>query len=322
MPFISELRRALQKTSDGAIDACGARRLWGALLDDALDPLETGALLAALHQRGVARAEWRGLMRALCERMPKWVPPFDGRALVLPAYGLVPGEAALVPLLATLLRRFGVAVIVHGTLDSAGGYATASVLRELGAQPCASLGAVEDAIGARHIAFLPAGLLAPRLAALLALRGRLGFDNVAHAVAQALPVGGDRAVRVMMSVCGTATESLAQRAADAPGDVLSLAWGQRQSPLHPTLRPRIMWHRDAREELLFEGDRGESRPAASVPSDAPGTAHWIERIEQGAAPVPVPVLAMIAACLYAAGQAADMLHAKALAAFNAGRLAA
>src|SRR5206468_344978 len=125
MPFIPELRHALQKMQAVALDERAAQRLWGALLDDALDPLETGALLASLHQRGETREEWFALFNGVCSRMSAWQPPLDARALVLPAYGLAPGEAALVPLLAILLRRFGLCVIVHGTLDSSGGSAAA-----------------------------------------------------------------------------------------------------------------------------------------------------------------------------------------------------
>jgi anthranilate phosphoribosyltransferase len=323
MPFIPELRHALQKVQEAALDDRAAQRLWGALLDDALDPLETGALLASLHQRGETREEWVAFLGAVCSRMPAWRPPLDARALVLPAFGLAPGESTLVPLLVTLLRRFGLRVIVHGTLDSSGGSAAASVLRELGVLPCTALAAADDQLARDGIAFVPTALLVPPLAALLALRGRLGFESLAHAVVQALPVAGDTGVRVALSVCGTSTGGLMAHVNDAPGDVLTFAWGQRQSPLHPSLRPRIARHRQGAEELLFSGDAVAARPGeVALPSDAAGIAQWIGHIAAGTLPVPIPVLAMLAACHYAAGQAGDIAHAKALAAFNAGRLAA
>ena len=58
------------------------------------------------------------------------------------------------------------------------------------------------------------------------------------------------------------------------------------------------------------------------PEDAQGMARWIKRVMSGAIPVPVPAVNLVAACLYATGQAPDFTQAKAIAAVNAGRLAA
>jgi anthranilate phosphoribosyltransferase len=60
----------------------------------------------------------------------------------------------------------------------------------------------------------------------------------------------------------------------------------------------------------------------SPPDDAHGMARWIERVTTGAIPVPVPALSLVAACLYAVGEAPDLAQAKAIAAIHAGRLAA
>ncbi len=233
------------------------------------------------------------------------------------------GESLIVSLAAALLQKFGLPVIVHGVLDSPCGVSSVSVLRELGILPCASLAQVDDNLRAEGLAFVPVQLLSPAFAGLIALRGRLGIENAAHLVAQAIDPTQGRATRLTFRVQGTVSERYEVLDAEAEGDSVALAWLAGRSPANLAIRPRIERVRGESRELLFEADSQETRTALlSPPDDASGIARWIERVTHGEVPVPVPALNLAAACLYAVGCAPDFSQAKAIAAINAGRLAA
>ena len=125
------------------LDADEAAALWGAVLDGGLPDLELGALLAVLSLTGESPEELLGLHHALAARCERFAPDLARRAIAIPAYGLVPGEASLAVLLALFLRRFDVPVVLHGTLDSPAGPSVPALLRELGVLPSASLADAE-----------------------------------------------------------------------------------------------------------------------------------------------------------------------------------
>ena len=320
MHFVGDIRKVLQRAR---LDEDSAARLWGAILDEALDDIELGAVFGALSAAGATSEELAGLYRAAQDRMDRAPLACGARAVAIPAYGLVPGESLMVSLAAALLARFEVPVAIHGILDSPCGVSSVCVLRELGVLPCASLAEAQEKLRADRIAFIPAQLLGSRFASLIALRGRLGVEGPAHLVAQALdPTHGD-AVRLTFSVAGAACESLEALADRIGGDFVALTWPAGRTPLSLATRPRIEGIHDGDRELLFEADVQEMRSAVpQPPEDAQGMARWIRRVMSGAIPVPVPAVNLVAACLYATGQAPDLTQAKAVAAVNAGRLAA
>jgi anthranilate phosphoribosyltransferase len=241
-------------------------------------------------------------------------------AISIPAYGLVSGESLMASLAAMLLRRFEVPVIVHGILDSPCGVSSACVLRELGVLPCASFAQADEQLRQDRIAFIPSQLLSPRFAALIALRGRLGIENSAHLVAQALDPTRGSATRLTFSVAGTRSERFDSFVADAGGDFVALWWPAGRSPASLSTRPRIESVRDGERELLFEADLQEMRSAIpQPPDDAPGMARWIQRVVAGTIPAPTPAVNLVAACLYAVGRAPDFSQAKAIAAIEINR---
>src|SRR5258708_29570147 len=61
MQFVGDIRRLLQRSR---IDAQAAARLWGAILDAALDDIEVGAVLGALGAAGATRGELIGVQQA------------------------------------------------------------------------------------------------------------------------------------------------------------------------------------------------------------------------------------------------------------------
>jgi anthranilate phosphoribosyltransferase len=320
MQITSDIRRLLLRDR---LDEDEAARLWSAILDGAVDDVEVGAVVAALALRGETREELLGLHRAARDRLTQWSPAFAGQAISIPAYGLVAGESLIVTLAAALLRKFGLPVIIHGVLDSPCGVASAYVLRELGILPCGSFAQADANLREEGVAFLPVQLLSPAFAALIALRGRLGVENSAHIVAQALDPSHGSATRITFCVQGTLSERYASMGLDVEGDSVALTWLDGRSPLTLSIRPRIERIRSGAAEPLFEADGQETRTAlAAPPEDAQGIARWIERVTGGEVTIPVPALNLAAACLYAVGQAPDFTQAKAIAAFHAGRLAA
>jgi anthranilate phosphoribosyltransferase len=320
MQITSDIRRLLHREP---LDQDAAARLWGAMLDDAVDDIEIGATVAALAVSEETREELMGLYAAVRARLTHWSPSIAGMAVSIPAYGLVPGESLIVSLAVALLRRFDVPVVIHGVLDSPCGVSSACVLRELGILPCASLSQADDKMREEGTAFLPVQLLSPAFASLIALRSRLGIENSAHLVAMALDATQGGATRLTYCVDGTASARFDKIAAEVEGDSIALTWQAGRSPLNLSVRPRIERINAGARELLFESDAREARTAsAQPPEDALGIARWIQRVTTGAMPVPVPALNLVAACLYAVGRAPDLGQAKAIAAFKAGRLAA
>ncbi len=320
MQFTGDIRKLLQRA---ALDEDAAARLWGAILDEALDDVELGAVLGALTATGATPEELAGLHRAALLRMDHVALAEGVRAVAIPAYGIVPGEALMVSLAAALLARFEVPVAIHGILDSPCGVSSVCVLRGLGVLPSATLAQAAESLRAERIAFIPVQLLGTRFASLIAMRGRLGVEGPAHLAAQALdPTQGD-AVRLTLSVEGTPSDRVALLQPRVDGDFIALTWPAGRSPLTLSTRPRIERIHAGEREVLFEADAQEMRSAVpQPPADAACMARWIQRVMSGAIPAPAPALNLVAACLYAVGHAPDLAQAKAIAAVNAGRLAA
>lgn len=320
MQFTRDIRRVLQRKP---LDTETMALLWGGILDEAVDAVEIGAVVGALAAAGETRTELAGLYRAAHARITRWSPPVRNGIVSIAAYGLVPGESVAVSLACALLRRFEIPVVIHGVLDSPCGVSTASVLRELGVLPCASFAQADEKLIAEGVAFLPAQLVSPAFASLIALRGRLGVENIAHLAAQALDPTQGIATRLTFSADGTLSERFESLAAEADGDSVAARWPEGRSPLTLSIRPRIERIRGGVREVLFEADAQETPTAlAPPPDDAPGIAQWVRRATGGAVPVPIPALALAAACLYAIGSAPDFSQAKAIAALHAARLAA
>jgi anthranilate phosphoribosyltransferase len=322
--FSTELRGIVRGARGDGLDTDAAAHLFGAMMDGGVPELELGALWVALSA-GTESAEMRsGFHRALGERVQRWRPPSSRMPVVLPAYGLHPGNAHFIPLLALLLRRFDVPVLVHGPIESPHHASLAFVLRELGVMPCASLAQAQGELDEGHVAFVPVGLLSPGLAALVALRCRLGVDSLAQVVAHAIEPFDLPALRVMSCVPGQASERLEFLADETGGEALTLVWTADRTPAQLHARPRVERIRDGVRERLFEAEVQEGRAVPGMPdgSDARELAAWLRRAAEGAVALPMPVVNLLAACLYASGYTEDFTQAKAIVALQTGRLAA
>src|SRR5262245_64625708 len=117
-----------------------------------------------------ALVEHSGGTQALGKRVHQ-LEPLAGtvRTVLIGTYSGTRNQPNLTPLVALVLRRLGVPVLVHGTLESHGCVASAYILRELGVLPCATLAQAQSALDQDRIAFVPTAVLSPGLADLLAL---------------------------------------------------------------------------------------------------------------------------------------------------------
>ena len=158
------------------------------------------------------------------------------------------------PLLALLLQRFGVPVLVHGMLNGDGSIASAYVFRELGVMPCLNLTQAQEVLGKTGVAFVPTAVLAPGLAELLALRGRLGVRSIAHTVACLMdPFEGD-SLRVVGVGEGASLDLTREFLLATAAHALLLPGAHGEPYADPINRPRIEHLFEGNAQVLFEAE--------------------------------------------------------------------
>jgi anthranilate phosphoribosyltransferase len=314
MSYATLIRRIETGEGLGYLDA---RALLAALLDGGVPELETAAFLVALHQHDPGVDAWLGMHAALAERLPDLcAPPGPFRTVVLPTYHGVRGHPHLTPLLALLLKSFGIPVLIHGVLDGGGGTAAAYVLRELGVMPRSSVAQVNTVLRDEGLAFAPVALLNPGLASLLALRARLGIDSLATRLAVLADGLGAASLRV------TPVAEAAELPAVTPvlqalgGHALLLQGCEGEAFADPHQRPDMLLVQDGQVQQVYEA-QSATRLSANLPAiDARATAAWISSVMRDHLPLPLPVRNQLAVCLYAAGYTDDLNQARAITALD------
>ena len=294
-----------------------ARALGAALLDGGVPELETAAFLVAFNQHDPGIDAWLGLHAALAERLPGFVAP-EGpfRTVVLPAYHGVRTHPHLTPLLALLLRSFGIPVLIHGVLEGGGGTAAAYVLRELGVMPCAHVAQVNAALQEDGLAFAPVALLSPGLAALLALRARLGIDSWGTRLVALADVLGERSVRVTPVASGAEMSQMRAVLEALGGHAILLHGCEGEAFADPLQRPDMVLVQDGQGQLVYEAQSTATAPANLPALDARATGAWIDQVMREHLPLPLPLRNQLAVCLYAAGYTEDLNQARAITAIN------
>ena len=301
-----------------------ARALGAALLDGGVPELETAAFLVAFNQHDPGLDAWLGLHAALAERLPDFVAPAGPfRTVVLPTYHGVRTHPHLTPLLALLLKSFGIPVLIHGVLEGGGGTAAAYVLRELGIMPCSSAAQVNTALQDDGIAFAPVALLSPGLAALLALRARLGIDGWVTRLAALADVLGERSVRVTPVIAGAEMASTRAVLEALGGHALLLQGCEGEAFADPLQRPDMVLVQDGQGQSVYEAQSTSSMLANLPEMDARATGAWTNQVMREHLPLPLPIRNQLAVCLFAAGYTEDLNQARAITAINGfGRVAA
>ena len=301
-----------------------ARALGAALLDGGVPELETAAFLVAFNQHDPGVDAWLGLHASLAERLPDFVAPSGPfRTVVLPTYHGTRAHPHLTPLLALLLKSFGIPVLIHGVLEGGGGTAAAYVLRELGIMPCSSTAQVNAALQEEGLAFAPVALLSPGLAALLALRARLGIDGWVTRLAALADVLGDRSVRVTPVASDAEHESTRAVLEAMGGYALLLPGCEGEAFADPLQRPEMVLVQDGQGQQVYEAQSTPSELANLPGMEARATGAWTEQVIRDHLPLPLPIRNQLAVCLYAAGYTEDLNQARAITAINGfGRAAA
>lgn len=301
-----------------------ARSLGSALLDGGVPELETAAFLVAYNQHDPGLDAWLGLHAALAERLPDFSAPSGPfRTVVLPTYHGVREHPHLTPLLALLLKSFGIPVLIHGVLEGGGGTAAAYILRELGIMPCGSVGQVNAHLQDEGLAFAPVALLSPGLAALLALRARLGIDGWVTRLAGLADVLGERSVRVTPVASDAEMGPTRDVLESLGGHALLMQGCEGEAFADPLQRPEMVLVQDGQGQAVYEAQLTASAQANLPETDARATGEWINRVMREHLPLPLPIRNQLAVCLYAAGYTEDLNQARAITAINGfGRAAA
>lgn len=315
--IIKEIGRGLHGCRD--LDPDQAALLFGAMLDGGVPEMELGAILIALRMKTESVSELIGFAQAVAARVHR-LASRDGpttRPIVLPSYNGARKQPNLVPLLALALQRLEVPVLVHGTLDGHGRVASAYIFRELGVLPSATLAQAQAALDRTKLAFVPTAVIAPGLANLLGLRGRLGVRNSAHTVAKLLDPFDGAGLRVIGVTHPDYLDKLRELMLATRESALLMRGTEGEPYANPRRRPRLELFSAGNVEVLFEQEHMATGSATSFTAhdlEARATAAYIRRVLDGELPMPLPIVNQIASCLYGCGYAPDLNQAKAIAA--------
>ena len=302
-----------------------AYELYAAMLDGGVPELELGAILAALRMKQEGLSELLGFYEALNERLYHLDSPVGGlRTVVLPSYYGTFQQPNLVPLLALWLRKLGVPVLIHGSLEANGRVASAYVLRELGIMPCASIAQAQLALNHDKFAFVPTAALSPGLSTLLGLRNRLGVRNTAHILAAFIDPFAGNSLRVIAASSQESLLMMGDFMLAADGAALLLMNADGEPVVNPAKRPKMELFSDGERQTLFEEEAGAVRSMHNLPQhfDDKSTAAWTRQLLAGEFPLPIPLVNQLACCLYGAGMTDDLIQAKAIVAVETGSLSA
>ncbi len=316
--MIKEIGGGAQSAHD--LDAARAYALFAAILAGEVPALELGAILIALRIKGESLVETIAFMRALDAHVGHFEASAEcPRPVLLPSYSGWRRSPNLTPLLALLLKRYGVPVLIHGPgeddvigLDDPdrheshspsddptfGRVTTLEILLELGVEPARNLADAQRRLTRHWITYVPTAVLAPGLAPLLSYRERLGVRSCAHSLAKLIdPFHGDgyRVVGVTHPEClPRMREFLTATHARA----LLLRGTEGEPFANPRRQLRIETFADG-VGLCAENDTCSVTDIPVLPSaiDARTTAAWITRALAGSTPVPAPIIAQLACCL-------------------------
>lgn len=320
-PYIKKLSQGIDGTTH--LDEDEAYHLFAAMLDDGVSDLELGAIVIALRMKTEAVEELLGFERAMAERVYALNAPKNGRLpIVLPSYNGARHQPNLLPLLAFLLREFGIPVLLHGTLQSNGRVTTASILRELGHLPCIHLAQAETQLTERGMVFLPTATLCPGIAALLTVRERIGLRNSGHSMVKLMNPFLGGSLRVVNVSHPAYYQKMHDFLLATSARALLLRGTEGEPFANPKRRPQMEFFNAGVSQVLFENETGTLKTLPQLPAsiDAITTANWISRVLARDIAVPQPIINQLACCLYGSGYACDMSQAIMLAAGHCGHL--
>lgn len=320
--YIKEIGRGKDNARD--LSLSDAEALYGAMLDGGVSDLELGAIAIALRMKGESQEEMIGFLNAANQRTHTLYSPVSRlRPIVLPSYNGARKGANLTPLLALLLRRFGVPVLVHGLLEGYGRVTSGHIFREMGILPCVSLNQAQQAINTQNLAFVPLSVISPGLANLLVLRSRLGLRNSAHSLVKMIDPFKGHGVVIAPATHPPYIELMRAMLCAGGGYGLVFRGTEGEPFANPKRRPRLEYVYQGNSAILFEAEHDSIKVLPHLPeaADARTTATWTQKVLDNQAPIPLPLANQLACCLYASGFAQDFHQAKALVAVENSMLA-
>ncbi|MDR3351419.1 MAG: DNA-binding protein YbiB [Zoogloeaceae bacterium] len=307
--YVREIARGNTLLSDEA------EKFYSAILDGGVPDLELGATLLALRMRGESAGELDGFLTAVEARAcPLARPEREIRPVVLPSYNGARKSANLTPLLALLLRRFGVPTLVHGLLESFGRVTSAHVFRELDIMPVSNAGDAQRQIDQQGLAFVPLPALAPGLASQLSLRARLGVRSCAHSLAKLFDPFRGEGILLAQATHPAFLEHMRNILMTRERRAILFRGTEGEPYANPLRRPALELIRDGGCRILFEAEHESIKSLPYLPesTDARTTAQWMRQVLEDNLPLPLPLAHQLACCLYASGVARDVNEAKAL----------
>ena len=311
--FIRELGRGSEGARDLALDE--ARQLYGAMLDGGVPELELGAITVALRLKGESVEEMLGFLAALNERHYALQRPVGRlRPVVIPSYNGARKGINLTPLLAFLLKRYGIPVLVHGLIKGYGRVTSAQIFREFGLMPSASILQAQQMLDESGLAFVPLSAIAPGLTSLLLLRSRLGLRNSAHSLVKMLDPFRGEGLLLAAATHPDYLEMMREVISVQGGHALLARATEGEPYANPKRRPRIEYLHEGCCDVLFEAEHDSLKTLPNLPEscDAKTSADWIRRVLEGEVALPSPIANQLACCLYASGYADDFNQAKAI----------
>ena len=293
-PFVTALGRGPGRARDLTREE--ARTAFGMILRGEAAPEQTGAFMMLLRYRGEQAGTIAGLVEAA--RAHADLPASTLKAdLDWPSYGAGRTRGAPWFLLAALaLARQGVRVLMHGSNEFGTGMSVAEALIRLGLAPAAGIAEAAARLNGEAFAYLPLGVLAPRLEELLGLRRLFGLRSPVNTLVRLLdPADAPAAVDGVFHPPYIETHLGAAEILDRPRLLVIKGGGGEveRNPAKPV--PAYLWTKgEGRSEILF------SPTAPRDDTEEPD----IAAVWQGSVPPPAAVSATIALALFALGRAA------------------
>ena len=268
-----------------------AKDLMQQLLDGQLNDLEIGAFCIAMRVKGESPLELAGFLDAVQSRLHT-VNTGGAPTVVIPAYNGARKLPALVPLLAHLLAREGLAVLVHGSASENARVSSEAVLRGLGTPVLSPQAPAGDAkLQAGQVIYAPTPCLSPALDRLLQVRRTLGLRNSAHSLVKLMnPAAGPALVLASYThrdYIEPMLESL--RLAGNAGMVLRGTEGEPVAD--PRRTPRMDVVLGNTTITVDEGETGSLAKLAELPTDvsAEHTVRYTQAVLAGELPLPEPI---------------------------------
>lgn len=302
-PIIKEIGRGAKGAR--SLDAAQAETLFGDILDGAVPELELGAIVISLRIKSESADELIGFKRAMDARCVQIATPARPRCVVLPTYNGARRQANLMPLMAQLLVREGVPVLIQGRHDFDARVSPFDLLAALDILPANDAAEASNQLAATGLSCLRLEALLPGMAALLALRVRLGVRGSGHTMAKLLDPCIGHSVRVVAVTHPEYLERMHDFLIADGGRAMLLRGTEGEVYANPRRRPEMQVFREGVADIAWAAEGGGAPPLPGVP-DVPTVAEnaaLIRAMLAGEVAIPQPIQDQVTALVRLAREA-------------------